>query len=109
MAVRPDDVRRIAALARLGIPEARVGPLVAELNGILAHMDVLQKVDTSDVQGIAGVGAAGMPLREDAGSPIPLARSREDMAPVVRDGFFLVPRLHTHGALGGAGEEEVTP
>ena len=38
----------MAALARLGVAEDRLPALVTELNGILAHMDVLQQVDIGD-------------------------------------------------------------
>lgn len=96
MAVTLDDVRHIAALARLGLTDERARSLVAELNTILQHMDVLSKVDTSDIEAVDGIGAAGLPLRPDVGPPIPLARDRETFAPRMRDGFFLVPRLSTH-------------
>ena len=100
MAVTLEDVRHIAALARLGVDDRGARELVAELNGILAHMDTLQKVDTATVPEAEGVGAAGTWLRADAGPPIPLARSPEGFAPLVRDGFFLVPRLSTHDEAG---------
>jgi aspartyl-tRNA(Asn)/glutamyl-tRNA(Gln) amidotransferase subunit C len=96
VAVTLDDVRHIAALARLGLTDARAQSLVAELNTILEHMDVLSKVDTQGVEPVAGIGAAGLPLRPDVGPPIPLARERETFAPSMRDGLFLVPRLSTH-------------
>jgi aspartyl-tRNA(Asn)/glutamyl-tRNA(Gln) amidotransferase subunit C len=96
VAVTLDDVRHIAALARLGLTDERAQSLVAELNTILEHMDVLSKVDTKGVEPVAGIGAAGLPLRPDVGPPIPLAREREMFAPSMRDGFFLVPRLSTH-------------
>ncbi|MDB4876023.1 MAG: gatC [Gemmatimonadetes bacterium] len=96
MAVTLDDVRHIAALARLGLSEARAHTLVDELNTILRHMDVLSKVDTEGMPEVAGVGAAGAPLRPDSGPPIALLRPRETFAPRMQDGFFLVPRLSTH-------------
>jgi aspartyl-tRNA(Asn)/glutamyl-tRNA(Gln) amidotransferase subunit C len=96
VAVTLDDVRHIAALARLGLTDARAQSLVAELNTILEHMDVLSKVDTQGVEPVAGIGAAGLPLRPDVGPPIPLAYERETFAPSMRDGLFLVPRLSTH-------------
>jgi aspartyl-tRNA(Asn)/glutamyl-tRNA(Gln) amidotransferase subunit C len=96
MAVTRDDVMHIAALARLAIDEGRVPALVAQLNTILEHMEVLSKVDTAGVMATAGVGDAGLPLRPDAGPPLPLADAREAFAPAMRDGFFLVPRLATH-------------
>jgi aspartyl-tRNA(Asn)/glutamyl-tRNA(Gln) amidotransferase subunit C len=102
MAVSLDDVRHIAALARLGLTEERAASLVTELNAILAHMDVLSKVDTSDVEPVVGVGSAAAPLRPDDGPQIPLARDRESFAPRTADGFFLVPRLSTHEDAGDA-------
>jgi len=96
MAVTIEDVHHIASLARLGIDDERAEVLVRELNTILAHMEVLSRVDTERMQEVAGIGAAGLPLRPDVGPPIPLGRPREDFAPRMKDGFFLVPRLATH-------------
>lgn len=96
MAVSLDDVRHIATLARLGLNDERAQSIVAELNTILEHMDVLSRIDTSGLEEVVGVGAAGLPLRSDAGPPIPLARALDTIAPRTQDGFFLVPRLSTH-------------
>lgn len=96
MAVTVSDVLHVARLARLGVPEDRLPQLVTQLNGILEHMDVLGKVDTTGVAATEGVGAAGTPLREDSGVPVPLAHPIDSFAPSVRDGFFIVPRLATH-------------
>ncbi|HUF27539.1 MAG TPA: Asp-tRNA(Asn)/Glu-tRNA(Gln) amidotransferase subunit GatC [Gemmatimonadaceae bacterium] len=102
MSIAPDDVRHIAALARLALDEGRLPSLVEELNVILAHMKVLQGVDTEGVIGAAGVGASGTPLRADVGAPIQLSMPLDQIAPRMRDGFFLVPRLDTHGELGAS-------
>ena len=104
MAVTDRDVRHIAELARIGVDDTRVPALVDELNGILAHMDVLSKVDTRNVPAVHGVGAGGTPLREDSGPPLPLTRAREAFAPSMRDDFFLVPRLASHAALGASAD-----
>jgi aspartyl-tRNA(Asn)/glutamyl-tRNA(Gln) amidotransferase subunit C len=96
VAVTIEDVRHIAVLARLGLGDERAQSLVRELNTILQHMDVLSRVDTEGVHEIVGIGAVGLPLRPDVGPPIPLDRAREDIAPRMKDGFFLVPRLATH-------------
>jgi aspartyl-tRNA(Asn)/glutamyl-tRNA(Gln) amidotransferase subunit C len=96
MAVTREDVLHVASLARLALDESAVPRLVSELNGILAHMEVLRKVDTKGVIGAEGVGDAGMSLRADGGPPYPLAHGREEFAPEMRDAFFIVPRLSTH-------------
>ena len=101
-AVSEQDVRHVAALARLGLDDDRVQSLVRDLNTILEHMDVLARVKTDAVDAAAGVGAAGMPLDSDRGPGTPLAERPEGWAPSMRDGFFLVPRLSSHEDPGGA-------
>ncbi len=96
MAVSEDDVRHVAALARVALEPERVRLLASELNGILSHMDVLSAVDTSAIDLHARDDGDGMPLRDDGESQLPLARTRETFAPEMRAGFFLVPRLATH-------------
>lgn len=99
MAVTDADVRTIAELARLSVPDTAVRSLTAELNGILAHMDVLQQVDTASVVPTAGIGADGAPLRGDAVSPPPMHATAQSLTAESRDGFILVPRLSTHEEL----------
>lgn len=110
-AISRDDVRHIAGLARLGVPEDRLDTLVGELNGILAHMEVLQKVQSSGAAAAAAAERTGMPLRTDVGPSVKLERPIAAIAPATRsldgatmpaviDGFFLVPRLATHEDAG---------
>jgi len=96
MAVTRDDVAHVAGLARLALPDDRLTELVDQLNAILGHMEVLQQVDTRHVAAAAQEGNERLPLRPDHGPPIVMHRRREDFAPEMRDGFFLVPRLATH-------------
>jgi aspartyl-tRNA(Asn)/glutamyl-tRNA(Gln) amidotransferase subunit C len=100
MAIGPDDVRHVAALARLSLPESQLPELVAQLNGILVHMDALALVKTREVPATQGIGDAAMPLRMDIGPPIPMQAALDSFAPRVRDGFLLVPRLATHESAG---------
>lgn len=99
MAVSHDDVRRIAALARLAVPAEELDAFAAELSGILAHMDALAEVETTGIPD-ATEHAEGMRLADDRGPPVPMARGPQAIAPEWRDGFFLVPRLATHEGLG---------
>ena len=96
MAVTREDVLHIADLARLGIDTARADELTKELSAILAHMEVLSQVDTASVPTTAGVGAGGTPLRPDVGVSPLMKGTLESFAPLMRDGFFIVPRLATH-------------
>jgi aspartyl-tRNA(Asn)/glutamyl-tRNA(Gln) amidotransferase subunit C len=91
-----DEVRHIAALARLGISDERAQLAAEELTSILAHMQVLSRVDDERAAGWDTDGKTGMTMRPDLGPPIPLLRPPAFFAPEMREGFFLVPRLATH-------------
>ena len=101
MPISIDAVRHIAALARLGISDERAAATVAELNMILAHMDVLSAVDTVGVEEAIGVGARGTPVRGDSGPSLALAIGLDAFAPSHRDGFLLVPKLASHESTEG--------
>ena len=96
MSISLDEVRHIAALARLGISDKRARLAAEELSSILAHMQVLSRVDDERAAASADDAVPGMTLRPDEGPPIPLLRAPAFFAPQMREGFFLVPRLATH-------------
>ncbi len=110
MAVTRDDVRHIADLARLGVTPSRLDDLVSELNGILAHMEVLAQVSTgqvTDERGSTGMPAASTPLRSDSSGPIPMLLPLESFASETRDGFIIVPRLASHAILKEKGDATI--
>ena len=96
MAVTHADVRHVAELARLAVDDARLDHLVAELNGILGHMDALAQVDTKEVEQGVFAPAESTPVRADSGSPMRMLNPLSSFAPSVRDGFILVHRLASH-------------
>jgi aspartyl-tRNA(Asn)/glutamyl-tRNA(Gln) amidotransferase subunit C len=99
VAVTHDDVLHIADLARLGVNPSRLDDLVRELNGILAHMDVLAQVDTGGAENesnATGLPLVSTPLRSDSSGPTPMLLPLESFAPSTRDGFIIVPRLASH-------------
>lgn len=81
--------------------------MVGELNRILMHMDVLQGVDVGTAPAM-DVATNAMRLRDDMNAPVRLNAERSAFAPAFRDGFFLVPRLDSHGdAAASAGEQDL--
>jgi aspartyl-tRNA(Asn)/glutamyl-tRNA(Gln) amidotransferase subunit C len=104
VSVSLDDVRHIAELARIGVPDERLPVLARELSGILDQLAVLDRADITAVGGAAELPATAWRL--DQGPPIPLLRPLPDFAPEIRDGFFIVPRLATHG--GQSSDDEMT-
>jgi len=59
-------------------------------------MEVLSQVDTTAVSLAAGIGTGGTPLRPDVGVAGVSSAALASIAPAMRDGFFIVPRLATH-------------
>lgn len=94
MAIDEDTVRRVAHLARLALPEERVGPMARELSGILAWIEQLQEVDVEGVPAMAsGVAGAKLPWREDQVTEGGDAGRVLANAPKAEDGFFVVPKV----------------
>ena len=105
MAVTPEDVRRVATLARLRLDEGDVEAMTRQLNSILEHVDELEKVQLPGDMGDAPDGRA--PLRPDDPAADPLARPPEDLAPGWQEGFFTVPRLASHDQDEAGGAESM--
>jgi aspartyl-tRNA(Asn)/glutamyl-tRNA(Gln) amidotransferase subunit C len=61
-----DEVAHVAMLARLGLDEEELGLYRGQLDAILAHMEVLQRADVSQVAETAQVGGLLNAWREDA-------------------------------------------
>jgi aspartyl-tRNA(Asn)/glutamyl-tRNA(Gln) amidotransferase subunit C len=93
MSVSPEDVARIASLARLQLTSEEVEAMSHQLSSILAHMDALALVDVREAPAVAGVTDTPAPLRADEPGADPLARPVAEVAPEWRDGLFVVPRL----------------
>ena len=93
MAIRRDEVEKIAELARLEIPEDRIERMRAELSSVLDFVAQLQRLDLT-AHAASGLAPEGMPLREDVVNGRRLATDAAlAAAPETEDGFFLVPPI----------------
>ena len=59
------QVRHIASLARIGIPEDEVEVYVDQLSGIIDQFDVLNELDTAGVEPTGHAGELRAVMRED--------------------------------------------
>jgi aspartyl-tRNA(Asn)/glutamyl-tRNA(Gln) amidotransferase subunit C len=93
MAIDAATVRKVARLARLNEPEARLEPLARELNGIIAWVEMLGEVDVEGVEPMASAVDLKLPMRDDVvtegGDPVRILAN----APLSRDNFFVVPKV----------------
>ena len=65
MSLSKDDVRKIAYLARIRVPEERLEPLAGELNNIVGWVEQLQEVDTNGVEPMTSMVDIETPMRDD--------------------------------------------
>ncbi len=92
MSVTKDDVRKVARLSRIAVPEQRLDSLADELNGILGWIDQLNEVDIEGVEPMTSVVEANLPMRKDV---VTDGNKRDEVlanAPKTDDGFFVVPK-----------------
>ncbi len=93
MSVTANDVRRIAKLARIALPEERVEPMTGELNAILAWIEQLNEVDIEGVTPMTAAVDAPLPQREDVVTDGNRPGDVLANAPRAEEGFFVVPKV----------------
>ena len=93
MSVDKDTVRRIAKLARLAVPETRLEPMAAELNGIFQWVEMLGEVDVDGVPAMTSVVAHKLRRRADEVSDGNVADGLMRNAPESEENFFVVPKV----------------
>lgn len=88
------EIRRLAALARIGLSDDEVGKLATELDSIVGFVEKLQAVDTTGVEPTSQVTGLVDVWRED--EPKPSAVSQAELlknAPDQQDGYIKVRRV----------------
>jgi aspartyl-tRNA(Asn)/glutamyl-tRNA(Gln) amidotransferase subunit C len=93
MAVTRDDVLQIAELARLKLSAEEIDQFLAQLNGILAHVEELAALDLDDVGAVSGAAEGAAPRRSEELGPDLLRLPLPELAQGWDEGFFTVPRL----------------
>ncbi|MDM8215009.1 Asp-tRNA(Asn)/Glu-tRNA(Gln) amidotransferase subunit GatC [Desulfovibrio piger] len=91
--ISKETVARMATLARLSVTEEEKALFARQFGDILAYMDVLSKVDTTDVEPMYSPALHAPAMREDRAER---RRSREEVlqnAPERDEGLFIVPRI----------------
>ncbi len=95
MALSLDEVRRIAALARLQLTADEERTFAVQLSAILDHVAQLRELDVTGVPPMTHALAAGEPagLREDALEPGLTPEEALRNAPAREGTCFKVPRI----------------
>jgi aspartyl-tRNA(Asn)/glutamyl-tRNA(Gln) amidotransferase subunit C len=88
-----EEVERIAALARLSLPDAELDRLQSDLAAILTYVETLAAVDTAGVEPTAHVIPLATPLRDDVPEPAMDPESALANAPEASGFAFVVPKV----------------
>ena len=97
MALTPQDIDRIAHLARLALSPDESERMLTQINGFFDIVEKMRAVDTSGVEPLAHPVAAvqdvALRLRDDVAAEPNRREANQRSAPAVERGLFLVPKV----------------
>ena len=97
MALTPQDVNRIALLARLELSPQEAATLLEQLNGFFGIVEQMSAVDTRGVEPLytplSALHEVALRLRDDAVTELDQREANQRSAPLVEEGLFLVPKV----------------
>ena len=97
MALTPNDVDRIAHLARLALTDGQSEQLLTKLNGFFDLVQTMSEVDTQGIEPLAHPVAVmqdvALRLRDDVVSEPDQREANQRSAPAIERGLFLVPKV----------------
>jgi aspartyl-tRNA(Asn)/glutamyl-tRNA(Gln) amidotransferase subunit C len=91
--ISAEDVRKVAELARLDLPEEKIATYTGQLERILEYVAHLEAVDTDGVPATTRAVEVVNVTRDDRIEPTPVREQLLDLAPQREGDFFRVPRI----------------
>ena len=91
--ISSSDVRKVAHLARLELPEDQIETYTSQIEEILSYVDQLQEIDTQNVHPTTRAVEVVNEMREDL---VEFNNSREEIlnqAPHREGDYFRVPKI----------------
>jgi aspartyl-tRNA(Asn)/glutamyl-tRNA(Gln) amidotransferase subunit C len=93
MSLTPDDVLRLARLARIAVAPEESGAVLERLNRVLGLVDQMRRVDTTGVEPMAHAAEVIQRFRADAVRETNQRELYQSVAPAVEEGLYLVPKV----------------
>lgn len=93
MSLTPEEVKKIAHLARLNLSEQDIALYTSQLSNILHLIAELDQIDTKQIEPLAHPLDISQRLRQDAISETDLRAKYQQIAPQVEAGLYLVPKV----------------
>jgi aspartyl-tRNA(Asn)/glutamyl-tRNA(Gln) amidotransferase subunit C len=91
--ITADDVRKVAQLARLALPEEKIAAYTGQLERILGYVAHLETVDTEGVEPTTRAVEVVNVTRQDIVTPTSVREELLDEAPQREGDFIRVPKI----------------
>ena len=93
MSLTPDEVLKIAHLARLNLSEADKALYGSQLSNILQFIEHMNQTDTTGIEPLAHPLDISQRLRPDTITELDMRSKFQGIAPQVEAGLYLVPKV----------------
>ncbi len=93
MALKLDDVKRAADLARIAVDDAEARAALSQLNDVFKLIAEMQAVDTRGIEPMSHARDLVQPLRGDAVTETDQHTLFQSVAPHVEGDLYLVPKV----------------
>jgi aspartyl-tRNA(Asn)/glutamyl-tRNA(Gln) amidotransferase subunit C len=93
MSLTPEEVRKIAHLARLNLSENDIALYTPQLSKILDFIEYMNRIDTTNVEPLAHPLDLSQRLRPDTVNEPDLREKYQRIAPEIKAGLYLVPKV----------------
>ena len=93
MSLTPDQLQRIALLARIDVAPGEAQAVTERLNQVLGLIDQLQSVETGGIEPMSHALDLVQRLRPDEVTELDRREDFQKGAPAVEQGLYLVPKV----------------
>ncbi len=93
MSLMPEDIKKIAQLARLNLSENEITLYAPQLSSILQLIEQMNQIETTHIEPLAHPLDISQRLRPDVITESNLRDKFQRLAPQVEAGLYLVPKV----------------
>ena len=93
MTLSPDQIHKLATLAKLKIDDEAMDEISSQLDNIMGLIDHMEQADTENVEPLSHPQDPVLRLREDVATQAGMRDEFMALTPHNQDGLYLVPKV----------------
>ena len=93
MKIDKNTINKIARLSRIKLDDKESEDYIKDLNSILDWVELLNEVNTENVEPLSNISSSVLPKREDVSKDTNSSEEILENAPDKLEGFFAVPKV----------------